>query len=439
MDILLIFPRIKHGIVTFQDKGSWSSIILGYPAITLPHLAALTPQKHSVTIVNENYDTLDFNQHVDLVGITCLTMTAPRAYEIADTFRRNGKTVVLGGYHPSALPEEAKQHADSVVIGEAELTWPQLINDYENGTLKPYYKPNKEFDMSIIPPIRRDLIKHMPIVGAVQSTRGCPNRCEFCAITSFYNHGVKQRPIKNVVQEIKQMPNKLFILHDPSLTVNPKYARELFKKLIQEKIKKGWVANGNTNVLANIDEEFLQLARKSGCVEWFIGFESVSQAALNGIQKTCNKVEDFKKMVKRLHEYGMTVQGGIIFGFDQDTPDIFDTTLQHVYEWDLDVLEVNILTPFPGTPLFDKLEREGRILTRDWSRYNQVDIVYEPKNMTQKELYEGARKVAKEFYTLPQITKRFTRTIITAKTLFGILPAITNFSFRKYYKRDFNF
>ena len=140
-----------------------------------------------------------------------------------------------------------------------------------------------------------------------------------------------------------------------------------------------------------------------------------------------------------MHEYGMTVQGGIIFGFDQDTPDIFETTLQHVYEWDLDVLEVNILTPFPGTPLFDKLEREGRILTRDWSRYNQVDIVFEPKNMTQKELYEGARKVAKEFYTIPRISIRFARTIITANTLFGILPAITNFSFRKYYKRDFNF
>ena len=439
MNILLAFPRIEHGVATYKDKGSPASILLGYPAITLPHLAAITPQKHSVEIINENYDDINFDQNVDLVGITCYTMTAPRVYQIADEFRKRGKKVVLGGYHPSALSEEAKQHADSVVIGEAELTWPQLLKDLEEGKLKPFYRSDKEFDMSIIPPIRRDLIKHIPIAGGVQSTRGCPNRCEFCAITSFYNHGVKQRPVENVVEEIKQMPNKLFVLHDPSLTVNPKYARELFKTLIKKKIKKGWAANGNSNVLAKIDRGFLELARKSGCVEWFIGFESVSQADLNGIKKTCNKVEDFKKMIKRVHDCGMAVQGGIMFGFDEDTPDIFDTTLEKLYELELDVLEVNILTPYPGTPLFDRLESEGRILTKDWSRYNQVDIVFEPKNMTKKELYEGARKVAKEFYSMPRIITRNAKIFTISKKLSFILPAGTNFSFRKYYKRDFNF
>ncbi|RLF34682.1 MAG: B12-binding domain-containing radical SAM protein [Thermoplasmata archaeon] len=439
MNILLIFPRIEHGVATYHDRGSWGSILYGYPAITLPHLAAITPQRHSVEIINENYDDIDFDQNVDLVGITCLTMTAPRVYEIADEFRRRGKTVVLGGYHPSALPEEAKQHADSVVIGEAEPVWSQLLQDHEKGKLKPFYHSDEEFDMSIIPPIRRDLIRHMPILGGVQSTRGCPNRCEFCAITSFYKHGVKQRPIKNVVEEIKQMPNKFFILHDPSLTINPRYARELFKTLIREKVKKGWVANGNANVLAKIDEEFLRLARKSGCIEWFVGFESISQAALNGIKKTCNRVEDFEKMIRRVHKHGMTVQGGIIFGFDEDTPDIFDTTLEKIYEWELDVLEVNILTPFPGTPLFDRLEREGRITTKDWSRYNQIDVVFKPKNMTEKELREGARKVAKNFYSIHNIIPRIVKTMWTAKKISGILPAGTNFAFRKYYKRDFNF
>jgi len=439
MNILLVFPRIEHGVVTYKDKGSWSSIVLGYPAITLPHLAAITPKNYSVEIINENYDSINFNQDIDLVAITCLTMTAKRAYEIADKFRTKGIKVVLGGYHPTAMPNEAKQHADSVVIGEAELTWPLLLKDFENGKLKPFYRTEKEFDMSIIPPLRRDLIKHMPFLGAVQSTRGCPNRCEFCAITSFYNHGVKQRPIKNVVDEIKQMPNKLFILHDPSITTNPRYTRELFKELIKEKINKGWVANGNADVLARIDEEFLELARKSGCVEWFIGFESINQAALDGIKKTSNRVENFKKMIKRVHKYNMTVQGGIIFGFDEDTPDVFDTTLEQLYEWNLDVLEVNILTPFPGTPLFNRLEREGRILTKDWSRYNQVDVVFKPKNMTQKELFQGARKVAKEFYTIPRIIRRIAHTMMISKKLSGVLPAGTNFSFRKYYKRDFNF
>jgi len=422
-----------------MDRGSWASILFGYPIITLPHLASLTPKNHSVKIINENYDPIDFNENIDLVAITCYTMTAPRVYQIADEFRIRGKTVVLGGYHPSALPDEAKQHADSVIIGEAELTWPELIKDLEKGSIKPFYHADKEFDMSIIPHIRRDLITHNPILGAVQTTRGCPNKCEFCAITSFYKHGVKHRPVKNVVEEIRQMPNKLFVIHDPSITVNPRYSQELFKELIREKIMKGWVANGNANVLARIDEEFLNLARKSGCVEWFVGFESVSQESLNGIKKTSNKVKDFKNMVKRVHDHGMTVQGGIIFGFDEDTPDVFDTTLETINDWELDLLEVNILTPYPGTPIFDRFEREGRILTKDWSRYNQVDVVFKPKLMTEKELHEGARKVAREFYSKSSVMKRITKIIMITKKISSIIPAGTNLSFRRYYKRDFNF
>jgi radical SAM superfamily enzyme YgiQ (UPF0313 family) len=439
MKILLIFPRVEHGALTFKDKGSWSPILFGYPIITLPHLAALIPKKHSVKIVDENYDTIDFDEDTDLVGITCYTMTAPRVYEIADEFRSRGKKVVLGGYHPTACPDEAKQHADSIVMGEAEATWPELIKDIEIGKINSFYGPNPDFEMSSIPPIRRDLIMHSPIMGAVQSTRGCPNQCEFCAIASFCKHGIKQRPIKNVVKEIKQMKNKLFTIHDPSLTVNPKYTRELFKEMIKQKVRKGWVANGNANVLGKIDVEFLDLARKAGCIEWFIGFESVSQAALNGIKKTVNKVEDFKKMIKRVHDHGMTVQGGIIFGFDEDTPDIFDTTLEKMYEWELDVVEVNILTPYPGTPLFDRLEREERIITKDWSRYNQVDVVFKPKNMSVKELYEGSRKVAKDFYKMSNILTRGLKILTTTKKLSAILPAGTNYTFRRYYKRDFNF
>jgi len=198
------------------------------------------------------------------------------------------------------------------------------------------------------------------------------------------------------------------------------------------------VANGTANVLGKVDDEFLSLARKSGCVEWFVGFESVSQAALNGIKKTHNKVENFKKMIKRVHNYGMTIQGGIIFGFDEDTPDIFDTTIEKLYELEIDVLEINILTPYPGTPLYDRLDKEGRIFTKDWSRYNQVDIVFEPKNMTVKELYDGTRKVAKEFYSWPNIIKRNVKIFSTVKKIGAVLPAGTNYTFRKYYKADFN-
>jgi len=233
MKILLIFPKIHHGASTYRDKGSWGSILFGYPIITLPHLAAITPKKHDVRIVNENYESVDFDIDVDLVGITCYTMTAPRVYEIADEFRRRGKKVVLGGYHPTAMPDEATQHADSIIMGMAEASWPQLLEDLEKGKMKPIYPRNINFDMADIPPIRRDLIKYNPFTGAIQTTRGCSNNCEFCAIRSFSHHGVRQRPIKNVIKELKQIHNKMVIMHDPHLTVNRKYAKELFREIIK--------------------------------------------------------------------------------------------------------------------------------------------------------------------------------------------------------------
>jgi len=439
MKILLVFPRIEHGQTTVKDKGTWNAYLFGNPIITLPHIAAITPSEHEVKLVNENYETLDFNEDCDLVGITCYTMTAPRVYEIADEFRKRGKTVILGGYHPTARPDEAKQHADSVVKGMAEANWPKLLKDFEKGKLKPFYEKDNNFDIADVPPIRRDLIFKNLLLGAVQWTRGCRNNCEFCAISSFCDRGVMRRPIKNVVEEIMQMPNKLFIFHDPHLTSSPRYAKELFKEMIKQKVNKSWLANGTTNVLLKADDEFLNLASKAGCLEWFIGFESVSQEALDGIKKTHNKVENFRKLIKRLHKHNMAVQGGIIFGFDEDTPEIFDLTIEKIHEWDIDVAEVNILTPYPGTPLFDRLEKDGRILTYDWSKYNQVDVVFKPKNMTEKELWQGARKVAKEFYKISNIFVRSIKTFRYTKKLTGFFPAGGNLSYRRYYKRDFCF
>ena len=439
MKILLIFPEIQHGMTTSRDKKSWRRILAGYPIITLPHIAAITPSNHDIKIVNENYNDIDFDEDADLVGITCYTMTAPRAYQIADEFRKRGKTVILGGYHPTAMPDEAKQHADSVIKGMAEKSWAKAVGDFEKGKLKPIYEKDHDFDISKVPPLRRDLISHNPFLGAIQTTRGCSNKCEFCAISSFCGNVVKQRPVKDVVEEIRKMPNKLFIFHDPHLTLHRKYAMEIFEEMIKQKINKGWVANGTTNILGSVDEKFLSLARKAGCVEWFVGFESVSQEALNNIKKTHNKVGNFKNMIKRVHDHGMTIQGGIIFGFDEDKPDIFDTTIETISDWKLDVLEVNILTPYPGTPLFERLDKADRILTRDWSKYNQVDVVFQPKNMTVEELFLGARQVAKEFYSPLKITKKISQIIRINKRFAAVIPASTALAFRRYYKKDFDF
>ena len=229
-----------------RNKGSWTQIIFGYPIITLPHMAAITPDKYDVKIVNENYEDINFDEDCNLVGITCYTMTAPRVYEIADEFRKRGKKVVLGGYHPTAMPNEAIQHADSVVLGMAEASWPKVLADAEKNNLKRFYERDTNYDMADIPPLRRDLIKRNPILGAIQTTKGCTNKCEFCAISSFCHHLIKQRPIKNVIKEMKLMQNKMMVIHDPHLANNRKYAKELFKEMIKNKIGKTWVANGTT-------------------------------------------------------------------------------------------------------------------------------------------------------------------------------------------------
>jgi radical SAM superfamily enzyme YgiQ (UPF0313 family) len=229
---------LEHGQTTIRDKGSWSSKLFGNPIITLPHIAAITPDKHEIKIVNENYTNIDFEEEADLVGITCYTMTAPRVYEIADEFRKRGKKVVVGGYHPTALPDEAIQHADSVLLGWAENSWPKLIKDFEKGKLKKFYGKDHDFDANDIPPIRRDLIVKNPILGAVQWTRGCGNQCEFCAISSFCGNKVMRRSVETVVKEIKEMPNQLFLFHDPHLTSSPRYARELFKEMIKQDVNK---------------------------------------------------------------------------------------------------------------------------------------------------------------------------------------------------------
>jgi len=438
MNISLIFPRIEHGVTTQNDRGSWGSIIFGYPQITLPHLAGITPREHSVDLVNENYENIDFDKPVDLVGITSYTMTAPRVYSIADKFREKGVKVVLGGYHPSALPQEAIQHADSIVIGEAELSWPQLLMDYKKGKLQKFYKADALIEAEKIRPLRRDLIKHMPIMGGIQSTRGCPHGCEFCAITNFFGgRTVRYRPVEHVIAEIKAMPNRVFLFHDPSLTINPAYTKSLLKQM--KKLHKGWVANANANILAK-DDELLKLAAEAGCIAWFVGFESVSQESLKDVAKNCNKVEEFTKTVKKVQKYGMGVQGGIVFGLDHDDPDIFDNTLQALQDWGVDAAEINILTPYPGTPVYDQFVQQDRLITKNWSRYNQVDVVFRPKNMTERELYEGARHVAKNFYSPLQLIKRIWGNITMAPSFpsLFVLPGI-NLSYQRYYKRDYAF
>lgn len=408
MEILLIWPKPKDLIIgnyeivptTLFHKFILRSVSFPKP-LTLPILAALTPKKHSVKIIEGMYSDIDFDGNYSLIGITCTTRYAPAAYEIADGFRRRGVTVVLGGWHPSALPEEAKQHADSVVIGEAEETWPQLLKDFDKERLKPFYKQEKLVDPLLIPHPLNIYRDGSPL--GVQATRGCPYGCEFCSITNMkFRNIFRMRPINSVIEEIKDMP-RAFNFHDNSLTIDLDYTKQLFREM--KGLNKKFSGFGNINLLGN-DDEFLKLASEAGCISWLIGFESVSQKSLDAVGKTANKVREYKKSVKKIHDYGMSILGSFVIGFDHDSPDIFDNTMEMVNRCEIDAPDAMILTPLPGTPLFDRLEKEKRILTRDWSKYNFENVVFQPKQMSAEELLNGVKGLYKEYYSSFKITKR---------------------------------
>lgn len=376
-----------------------------YGSLALEQVAALTPSNHDLEIVIETFKEIDFNNNYDLVGISCLTCNAIRGYEIADKFRKRNITVVFGGYHASILPEEVKQHADSVVIGEAEQIWEQLLIDFQNKKLKPFYKSTKFTDPDKIPPPRR-ITTGKPMYASIQATRGCPNRCKFCAMQMIEGSIFRPRPIKNIVEEIREIKCKNLFFVDSSMTLNPNYSKSLFKEI--KEFNKRIECFGNINVFEK-DEKFLKLASDAGCFRWLIGIESISQKTINNIGKFTNKVEKYAKAIKNIQDYGMMVTGLFMFGFDSDTKDVFDKTIEAINKWNLDSIACSILTPYPGTPLFYQLKNENRIFTYDWSKYTEGNVNFKPKNFTEKELITGVKKIVSDFYSYSNSIKRCMR------------------------------
>jgi len=372
-------------------------------------LAAVTPKEWKTKIIDERHEEIDFNETCDIVSIYFNTLDANRSYEIADEFHRHGKTVVLGGYHPTVLPEEAKQHADSVVIGEPELIWPQLLKDYENEGLKPFYKQETPIDPRLIPAAKRNIGNSLFPIAQIQATRGCPIGCEFCRVPVFEGTTLRKRPIENVIEEIKSIPQKFLFFLDASLTLDPEYSKNLFNEM--KGLGKKFCCCGNTDVLGR-DDEFLKLAKEAGCMIWYVGFETISQEIIDRLGKKTNKVEEYPVVVQKIHEYKMAVSGSFIFGFDEETLDLYNRTHQAVNEWGVELLETNILTPFPGTSLFNKMEKEGRIITKNWVKYNEGELVYKLKNNIPVEKFMSETwRITKEynwdnFYNIERLKKR---------------------------------
>jgi radical SAM superfamily enzyme YgiQ (UPF0313 family) len=377
---------------------------LRMPELTLPVLAALTPPDIEVIVTEEEIEEVVYKNHVALAGISYMTPMAARAYEIADEYKRRGVKVVLGGIHASALPEEAIQHADAVVIGEAENVWVPLIEDFRAGRLKKFYQAESFHDMRGLPLPRRDLLKGGMTFSpySIQTTRGCPFGCRFCSVTRFFGGTFRYRPVRDVVREIEAADKKAWLFTDDNVIGNQMYARELFQALIPLGIKWG----GQSTVLLAKNDELLKLAAKSGCVGLFIGFESLNESNLRDMGKGINRVAEYEECLRKLHDHGILVLASFMFGFDHDDKSVFERTVDFLIRSNVAAASMPVLVPYPGTALYRRMEEEGRILTRDWSKYDYGKAVFRPKLMEPDELQAGARWAACEFYSRSSVLSR---------------------------------
>jgi radical SAM superfamily enzyme YgiQ (UPF0313 family) len=417
----LIYPKWPEGSL-------WSTIWFRFPILALTTVAGLCPEGYQVRIVDENVQSLDFSNPPNLVGISLMTPLAARGYAIADRYRQAGVPVILGGIHPTMEPEEAIQHADAVVLGEAERVWPRLLEDFQQGKLKRYYKDPGFPELDGQPQPRRDLLpgKGYFFRNTLQTTRGCPHNCSFCSVTSFYGRTFRSRPIGEVVDELEGMQGRGVFFVDDNIAGNPGYAKELFRAI--EPLKINWFSQASLNMAR--DEELLRLAADSGCKGLFIGFESLSQETIRSMGKSPNRVPEYCRSIEALHDYGIGIQGSFIFGTDSDDERVFADTLRFVEANRLEAVLFTLLTPFPGTQLRDSLSKAGRILACEWDKYDMNHVVFQPKKMTPETLRLGFLWLHRKVYGYPSMLKRlfpFNRS--------GGFFTVQNVGFRQAWKR----
>ncbi|WP_028109289.1 B12-binding domain-containing radical SAM protein [Ferrimonas futtsuensis] len=371
-------------------------------------LAAATPKPHQVTILDETIgDALPEEHQFDLLVLFASTPDISRAYSLADSQRALGVPVVLAGLHVSALPEEAQLHADAVMVGEAEQAWPQLLADLAQGALKPRNQGQGSLDLATLNPWPMDarLSKRYGCWGVLVG-RGCRHSCSYCTVRPFFKREAF-RPVDQVVAEIRASGCQSLELHCDNLCADRDYALSLFRALTPLNIH--WVGEATLDFVE--DEELLAAAVASGLWYLLIGLETVSQEALKGAGKNFIKVDRAKALIERLHSYNVIVDSCLLFGFDQHDGGIFERTLAFVDEIKLDVPQPNILTPFPGTKLYNQLDRQGRLLTRDWQRYDCSQGVFQPAQMSVQELEQGVAWLNDELWSAKRTLGRFGRVV----------------------------
>lgn len=401
MKIALISPKgtyfsrnedFQEFIRKSKNMSSWRQIFTGIsPGLLV--VAALTPKSYEIDFIDENYEQIDFSQNYDLVGITAMTQQATRAYKIAGEFRKRNIKVVIGGIHSTVLPNEAKQYADAIVIGEAEYIWGQLLDDIKKNKLRSFYKSEKVVDLEDSPLPRYDLVNQEFYKTIwIQASRGCPHDCEFCAATKIFGSKYRHKSIEQVAEEIEFIKNKHGNIHiafsDDNLFVNRSYSEKLLKKIIPLNIR----YHAQSDIAIAEKSDLLSLLRKSGCVFLLIGFESVNKKALKKIDRNEWKAKHFNKYpqyIEKIQSMGIGVQGAFMIGNDSDDKTIFKKTSDFVINNNLFEAQITISTPLPGTRLRSRLEKEGRLLDTKWENYTFGDVNYIPKNMSIEELQNG--------------------------------------------------
>ena len=381
------------------------------PPITGIHLAAITPEGYEVRVTHQQVEPIDYDSDADLVALSFFTGFAPEAYRLADEFKRRGKMVVAGGPHVSFSPQEALEHCDAIVIGEAESVWAELLADAERGSLQQIYR-GKVLPLNGLPTPRYDLLPDRFVIRRViQVTRGCPFACSFCTVPAI-NPGFRMRPVDEVIRDAQYdrfqhwWQRKVVWFWDDNLTANKRYIKELLKAMIP--LKRWWLTQASMDIAK--DEELLELMAQSGCIGVFFGIETFGEDSLKAANKRQNKVDYYRECIEAVHKHGIAVMAGFIAGFDGDTPASIKDMARRLYEIGVDVPFLSVLTPYRGTPLYDQFEREGRLIrNRGWEFYNGYNVTFRPHGMSAKELLQAHRSLWRTAFSFKYAAKRILR------------------------------